>query len=131
MAVPQPIDLHAAIDGLTFLPNRQPVMPENTSRDWAAVVADYRDGGVFAAHYAGESQWERHTVGDEVVMVIDGETTMTMFIDGEEHAHTLGPLQMVVVPQGTWHRFSTPEEVKVLTVTPQPSEHRLAHPSEG
>jgi hypothetical protein len=27
------------------------------------------------------------------------------------------------VPQGTWHRFTTPEAVKVLTVSPQPTDH--------
>ena len=128
MDAPEPIDLAAAFDALTFLPNRSPVMPDDTGSDWAAIAAPYRDGGVFVAHYAGESAWERHSVGDEVVMVVEGKTTMTMFIDGEDHHHTMGPLQMVIVPQGTWHRFSTPEQVKVMTVTPQPTDHRVKHP---
>lgn len=56
---------------------------------------------------------------------------MTMCIDGEEHRHTLGPMQMIIVPQGTWHRFEAPVGVKVMTVTPQPTDHRVEHPNDG
>lgn len=123
-----PIDISATIDGLDFLPDRRPAMGE-TALNWATELSTYRDGGIFAVHYAGESEWERHPVGDEVVMVIDGSTTMTILIDGVEHQHTLGPMGMIVVPQGTWHRFSTPEGVKVMTVTPQPTDHQVQHPT--
>jgi len=30
---------------------------------------------------------------------------------------------MVIVPQGTWHRFHAPEGVTVVTATPKPTEH--------
>lgn len=127
MATPEPIDIMAAADGLQFLPDRTPTTSE-TEVDWAAVLAVYRDGGIFTAHYAGQSEWERHPVGDEIVMVIDGTTTMTMLIDGAEVARELAPMQMIVVPQGTWHRFDTPDGVKVLSVTPQPTDHQVDHP---
>ena len=84
---------------------------------------------IFVGHWAGLSEWERHTVGDEIVMVIDGTTTI-FFLDGEtEHPATLHPGELVVVPQGTWHRFETPEAVKVLSVTPQPTDHTAERPS--
>lgn len=127
MSAPTPIDLNAALDALEFLPDRTPDR-DDYEVDWAARVADYRDGGIFAVHYAGESQWERHGVGDEVVIVLEGSTTMTMVVDGVEQQHTLGAMQMVIVPQGVWHRFVTPDEVKVMTVTPQPTDHRIEHP---
>lgn len=123
--IPQPIALGPALDELTFLPNRAPGV--NPGQGWAATVSDYRDGGVFIVHWAGESEWERH-IADEVVMVLDGSTTMTLLIDGEEHEHTLGPMEMIVVPEDTWHRFVTPESVKVLAVSPQPTDHRVDHP---
>lgn len=130
MKVPAPIDLTAAVGALDFLPDRTPTTSE-TEVNWAARLSDYRDGGIFAVHYAGESEWERHPVGDEIVMVVEGSTTMAMFIDGQEHQHTLGPMQMIVVPQGTWHRFDTLVGVKVMTVTPQPTDHQVEHPAAG
>jgi len=39
-------------------------------------------------------------------------------------------MQMIIVPQGTWHRFSTPVGVKVMTVTPQPTDHQIEQPSD-
>ena len=126
MTTPEPIDITAAIGHLDFLPDRTPTTLD-TQVDWAAQLSDYRDGGIFAVHYAGKSDWERHRMGDEIVMVIEGLTTMTMVVDGQDHQHTLGPMQMIVVPQGTWHRFDTPVGVKVMTVTPQPTDHQVEH----
>ena len=121
--IPQPVSVDAAWASTTFLPDRTPTTADTAASPWAAVVTPYRDGGVFIAQYAGSSAWERHPVGDEIVTVIDGETTMTMWIDGAEAAHTMGSGEMIIVPQNTWHRFDTPVGVKVMTVTPQPTEH--------
>ncbi|MEL7207997.1 MAG: cupin domain-containing protein [Actinomycetota bacterium] len=118
--LPKPVSVDAAWASTTFLPDRTPA---TESTDHFATVTEYRDGAVFLANYAGSSQWERHTVGDELVMVVDGETTMTLFIDGAEVSHTMGPGQLIVVPQGTWHRFTTPDGVRVMTVTPRPTDH--------
>lgn len=118
--IPEPVSVDAAWASTTFLPDR---LPGTESTDHFATVTDYRDGGVFLANYAGASEWERHPVGDELVMVIEGETTMTLYIDGAEKSHTMGAGQLIVVPQGTWHRFTTPVGVRVMTVTPQPSDH--------
>ena len=30
---------------------------------------------------------------------------------------------MVIMPQGTWHRFGAPEGVSLVTATPKPTEH--------
>ncbi|MEO1064080.1 MAG: cupin domain-containing protein [Actinomycetota bacterium] len=130
MATPRPIDLTVALGGLGFLPDRTPTT-EDSSTDWAAQLASYRDGGIFAVHYAGQSEWERHGAGDEIVMVLEGATTMTMLVDGVEHELALGPMQLVVVPRGTWHRFVTPTGAKIVTVTPQPTDHRVEHPAAG
>lgn len=128
-APPEPIDLPAALDALTFLPNRTPDHDDEAEVAWAADLATYRDGAVFIVHYAGSSEWERHRVGDEFVQVVEGSTTMTMHIDGQDHAATMAAGQFVVVPQGVWHRFDTPDGAKILTITPQPTDHMQDHPS--
>ena len=61
-------------------------------------------------------------------MIIDGTTTI-FFLDGEaEHSATLRSGELVVVPAGTWHRFETPDSVKILSVTPQPTDHTADRP---
>ncbi len=126
MTIPAAIDIRSAIEGLTFLPNRTPDMADD-DYSWAATLADYRDGGVFVVHYAGQSEWERHPA-DEVVMVLEGSTTITLLIDGVEHEQILGAMQLIIVPESTWHRFDTPDGVKVFSISPQPSDHQVGHP---
>lgn len=125
---PTPISLTDELDALTFLPDRRP--GGDPAPGWAARLAAYRDGAVFIVHYAGSSEWERHRVGDEFVMVLEGQTTMTLRIDGDYQQHTLGALEFVIVPQGTWHRFDTPDGAKILTITPQPTDHQVESPDD-
>ena len=120
------VSLAAAYADLNFLPDRTP-----TTTDTAGAfcrLADYRDGGIFLGHYAGNSEWERHPVGDEIVMVMAGETTVFLLDKGTEQAHCLREGELLVVPRGTWHRFETPVGVKILTVTPQPTDHAVDKP---
>lgn len=126
---PQPVDLSKAVAELEHLGNRKPTTDAQPHDKWAAKVSDYRDGGIFVVDYAGSSEWERHGVGDELVQVIEGSTTMTMHVDGQDQATTMSAGQFIIVPQGVWHRFDTPEGAKIMTITPQPTDHMLEHPS--
>lgn len=127
------ISLHEAFAGLEFLPDRIPgddrAAAAAGGAAWYDRLAAYRDGSVFIVHYAGDSEWERHPAGDEVVMVIEGRSTMTLFQDDRERQITLEPMEMVIVPQGVWHRFHTPDGAKIMTVTPLPTDHTLDHPA--
>jgi uncharacterized cupin superfamily protein len=125
---PQPISIDTAIAGLTFLSDRTPATTAEESSDAFTQLSDYRDGGIFVGHWAGTSEWERHSAGDEIVMVVDGETTITFLSADGEQSSRLRAGDCVVVPQGTWHRFETPHGVKVLSVTPQPTDHRTDRP---
>jgi len=117
-----------ALAGLTFLPNRQPGV--DGGEDYFAQITEYRDGAMFVAHYAGNSEWERHNSGDEIVLVLDGQTTLIVLDGGEEVTHVLGRHELLIVPQGLWHRFETPTEVTVMSVTPQPTDHTVERPTE-
>ncbi len=83
---------------------------------------------MFVGHWAGDSEWERHGVADEIVMVLDGETTIFFLGEEGEQPARLRSGDLVIVPQGTWHRFETPDGVKVLSVTPQPTDHTAQRP---
>ncbi|MGH9211302.1 MAG: cupin domain-containing protein [Acidimicrobiales bacterium] len=128
-ARPSPIAIDDSIAALTFLADRTPTTTAEQSRDAFKLLSNYREGGIFVGHWAGNSEWERHTAGDEIVMVISGDTTIFYLTDrGEQSAH-LSAGQLVVVPQNTWHRFETPGGVKLLSVTPQPTDHSAHQPS--
>lgn len=125
---PAPTSIDDAIAGLRFLADRTPTTTDEESAGAFAQLSTYRDGGIYVGHWAGASEWERHPAGDEIVMVLGGETTLYLLTDQGEQANRLGPGNLLVVPQGTWHRFETPDEVKVFSVSPQPSDHQAEHP---
>lgn len=123
MSKATPIAIQDAFTHLKFLSNRTPETTEEESQDAFGTLSEYRDGGIFIGHYAGNSEWERHAQGDEIVMVLEGKTTLILLEDGKEVANELKEGELLVVPQNRWHRFETPESMKVMTVTPQPTEH--------
>ena len=72
------------------------------------------------------SRAQRHRNGDELVQVLDGETTMTILTDHGPTELTLTAGMLTVVPQVLWHRFRAAEAVTLMTVTPQPTDHSTA-----
>lgn len=122
------ISLTDAFQQLKFVGNRRPDSSDAELEGAFAELSGYRDGALFIGHYAGNSQWERHGQGDELVYVIEGETTLVLLQAGEEVRNRLRSGELLVVPQGIWHRFETPEAVKIFTATPQPTDHSLELP---
>ncbi|MEM7217325.1 MAG: cupin domain-containing protein [Pseudomonadota bacterium] len=120
-----PISIRSGFEKLTFAPERRP----DSSDIQAAfcTLASYREGGIFLGHFAGESAWERHTAGDELLFVVEGETDLRLLIDGVEQRQHVCAGELIVVPEGAWHKFHT-DGVKLIAVTPQPSDHQIEHP---
>jgi len=117
------ISIEAGFDNLRYLENRTPDTTKAESADAFGELAEYRDGAIFIAHYAGFSEWERHPEGDEIVYVVSGKTNLILLSDiGEVEKH-MGAGDIIVVPKGQWHRFKSPEGVKIMSVTPQPTDH--------
>jgi mannose-6-phosphate isomerase-like protein (cupin superfamily) len=48
--------------------------------------------------------------------------------DNIEQRYNLSSGQMLVIPKGIWHRFESPDGVKIMTITPQPTEHSIKLP---
>ncbi len=124
------ISINEQLAKLTFLSNRTPQTTNEEAKGAFASLSGYRDGAIFIGHYAGNSEWETHPKGDEMVMVIEGETSLILYQGGIETGNLLSPGELFVVPQGVWHRFETPKGVKILVITPQPTTHSLIHPNE-
>jgi len=123
-----PILIEAAFERLKFLANRTPETSDEEAAGAFAMLSEYCDGGIFIGHYAGNSQWERHVNGDEIVFVVEGETTLILLVKDSEIPNTLGQGELLVVPKNTWHRFETSKAVKIMSVTPQPTDHSIERP---
>jgi len=117
------------VASLSFFADRTPTTTAEEASSAFLQLSGYRDGGSSSGTGRGTTEWERHSAGDEIVMVIDGETTIWFLAEDGEHPARLGAGDLVVVPQGTWHRFEPPAGAQVLSVTPQPTDHRRDRPA--
>ncbi|MEE8274554.1 MAG: cupin domain-containing protein [Alphaproteobacteria bacterium] len=116
------IDIEAALATRPVLRGRSPETPADEAAEAFATLAAFRDGGVFAGSFEGESAWERHPNGDELVHILSGETTLTILTDDGPQVLKMKAGMLTVVPRGCWHRFHAPGGVTVLTATPQPTD---------
>jgi mannose-6-phosphate isomerase-like protein (cupin superfamily) len=118
------IDLNAELAKLTMLRGRT---PQTTGADRAgssAQLAPYRDGSLFTSKFTGKGAWERHLKGDELVLILEGSTTLEIATgDGPLQSLSLRTGMLAIVPQGAWHRFLSSEGVTLMTATPLPTDH--------
>ena len=120
------VDIKAELAGRPVLSGRGKDTTEAEAKEAFAVLAPFRDGSVFAGSFSGESPWERHRKGDELVHILDGAATLTIMTDSGPQSFAMTAGMLIVVPQGHWHRFHAPDGVTVLTATPQPTDHTAA-----
>lgn len=116
------IDIQVELDKLLFLENRSPNSTAEAEDAAFAQLGSTSGGEIFAGGFSGQSAWEKHPNGNEIVQVIDGETLFDIIEEGERSRHTLRKGQLVVVPAGCWHRFISATGVTLMTVTPLPTE---------
>jgi len=120
------IDIEAELATRPFLDGRRPDTPAGEAAAAFATLAPFRNGALFAGRFRGESDWERHRNGDELVQILAGETRLTVMTDAGTEVLELKAGMLTVVPQGCWHRFHSADGVTVLTATPQPTDHSTA-----
>jgi mannose-6-phosphate isomerase-like protein (cupin superfamily) len=125
------IDIKTELAGRSILRGRSASTPAAEVEAAFAALAPFRDGSIFVGSFSGETSWERHRKGDELVQILDGTATLTIMTDDGPRSFELSAGMLIVVPQGQWHRFDAPDGVAVLSATPQPTEHTRAADPRG
>lgn len=125
------VDIKAELVGLPVLRERGVDTPADQVRAAFATLVPFGDGSIFAGRFSGDTPWERHRKGDELVQILDGAATLTIMTDEGPRSFALRAGMLIVVPQGHWHRFEAPDGVTVLSATPQPTDHTAAADPRG
>jgi len=74
-------------------------------------------------------KWSKQGVClSHIVMVVEGETRLILLQNDEATSHLMLQSTLMIVPQNVWHRFESPKGVKILTITPQPTDHSIKRP---
>ena len=70
----------------------------------------------------GASPWEKHTNGDELLYVTDGEVQIEVLDDtGQSSIEHLKIGSLFVVPQDKWHQLTATNNVNSLYISPDES----------
>ena len=119
------LDLKAELGKLRLMRGRKPETTEAERQQSGgfATLAPFRDGNIYSARFSGDGAWERHPNGDELVQIVDGAATLHIMADDGAQSYPVSAGMMIIVPQGTWHRFHSPDGVSLVTATPKPTEH--------
>ena len=64
--------------------------------------------------YSGQTPWERHPDGDELLYALDGEVEVTVLTDDGPVHETIRKGSAFVCPRGLWHRQLARESVSML-----------------
>ena len=81
-------------------------------------LGNHNEDNVGLGRYSGQSPWERHTNGDELLYVVDGEVEIEALRDDATVRGTLRAGSLFVVPNGVWHRLTGQPSVTILFVSP-------------
>ena len=76
------------------------VMMETTAADWKT--------------------WERHPLGDELVIILEGAGDFIQQQGDQEVRIAVGPGDTIVNPAGVWHTADVRESIRAVYITPCP-----------
>lgn len=122
------VDIKRALARHPVFDGRRPDTPDEQLAPIFATLAPFNSGNVYAGSFSGESAWERHPMGDELVQVLDGATRLTILTESGEAVLEMQKGMLTVVPRNHWHKFHAPGGVTLLTTTPLPTDHSIEDP---
>lgn len=62
--------------------------------------------------------WERHPAGDETVILLDGDVTLTLRTAADQRVRLSAPGQFLIVPRDTWHTAVPHVATRMIFITP-------------
>ena len=69
--------------------------------------------------------WERHTLGDEIVIVLEGKADFIQEVSGKNIVLPAQAGSAIINPKGVWHTADVREPMKAIYITPcKGTEHR-------
>lgn len=107
-----------------------PGMSGDDALNCLRVLGDFHGCTMGLVHFSGQTGWERHTGGDEMLLIVDGETELTQLTPNGEVCETARKGDVVHIPAGVWHSQKTLSPVKLMFLTVgQGSEASAVKPS--
>ncbi|MBS1034287.1 cupin domain-containing protein [Gluconobacter cerinus] len=89
---------------------------ETVSTNGLKMLFPFGTHDVGLLRFKGSTPWEEHP-NDEFLLVVEGETTLTLRTEQGEVSSTARKGDVLVVPGKTWHRQDAPVSVTLMFIT--------------
>lgn len=122
----QSTDIRAALRGISELAVT-PGMSQDDAQMAMRELGSLNESMLGLVRFSGQTPWERHPGGDELLHVLEGAVDVTVLTDDRAVDATVGAGSLFIVPRGLWHRQKPHGAVTLLFATPaQGTEHSWA-----
>jgi quercetin dioxygenase-like cupin family protein len=75
---------------------------DKSTRFW--ICGDFNKGNTWVGQFSGQSPWERHPDGDELIHVLKGKVEITVMTKRGKKRSIISAGSFFVVPKGHWHK---------------------------
>ena len=119
--------LHLGLDATATPMPKFSWAPDDLAAYVERFAGDGDEGRLVVMFHSEESwdSWERHPVGEEVVLLVSGRMDLLQEHDGEQRRVPMVPGTAVVNPKGAWHTADVHEPSTAVFLTPgRGTEHR-------
>ncbi|GBR16826.1 cupin domain-containing protein [Gluconobacter frateurii] len=89
---------------------------ETVSSNGLKMLFPFGTHDVGLLRFKGSTPWEEHP-NDEFLLVVEGETTLTLRTEDGEASSTATQGDVLVIPGKTWHRQDAPVSVTLMFIT--------------
>jgi mannose-6-phosphate isomerase-like protein (cupin superfamily) len=76
--------------------------PDGATAFWSG--DSFNGGSTWVGRFSGQSPWERHPEGEELLHVLEGEVEVTILSKNGATRRRVAAGSIFVVPRGHWHR---------------------------
>jgi len=94
-----------------------PDLDAETGLQALKVLGTFNGCMVGLVHYSGETAWERHAAGDELLYILEGEAELTALTSDGPISVRASAGDLIEIPRGIWHSQVTLAPVKLLFIT--------------
>ena len=104
-----------------------PGMSDAGAAPYMKMLAAFNESTMGIVRFSGQTPWERHPGGDELLHVLEGAVEVIVLAETGQFQAAVPAGSIFVVPRGLWHRQIAAVGTTLLFATPtEGSEHSWA-----
>lgn len=82
------------------------------------LLGSFNDSAMGLVSFEGQTGWECHPAGDELLYYLEGEAELCIITEAGEVRRTVRKGDAVQIPKGLWHTQRTLAPVRLFFITP-------------